>query len=254
MKQHPILFSTPMVNAILEGRKTQTRRIVKPMAGKQSEWLTIDKIGQVPHGEIIKGGWQMHHPKAGQFHAGVDVPYNSPLGWIKCPYGQVGDVLWVREKWFPAAITGNRVLIGFNTEDASQSHEFIVDDVAPYWKKLERGCMIPSIHMPKAACRIWLEITDIRVERLQEISDLDALSEGVSSLPSTWIDQQFPEYAKKFKEWKDAGIVTLRPPLGPLPSEKFQKLWQSINGRESWDSNPWVWVISFKQIDKPTNQ
>ena len=105
MKERPILFSAPMVRAILDGSKTQTRRVVKPSPGKQSEWLTHELIQEVPHGEIVEGGWQMHHPHAGttrfypEVSTSLDIPYDSPLGWVKCPFGQVGDRLWVKETW-----------------------------------------------------------------------------------------------------------------------------------------------------------
>ena len=85
----PILFSTPMVQAILDGRKSQMRRIVKPMRGMQSEWLSMDLINKVKEWQIVKGGWQMFHPNGGE---------KSPLGWIKSNY-QIGDILWVRETW-----------------------------------------------------------------------------------------------------------------------------------------------------------
>jgi hypothetical protein len=166
----PILFNTDMVQAILENRKTQTRRIVKLNGCKSfdvpSDW---DK-------EAID------HWTGG-----------------KCPYGQVGDVLWVRETWKWDIFTGGY----FALYRADYSTNF-----GAKWK--------PSIHMPFEACRLFLKITNIRVERLQEITCKDVLAEGMDS-------------------GHDSSFITL---------------WQSINGAKSWDSNPWVWVIEFKRISK----
>ena len=91
------MFRPELVRAILSGAKNQTRRVVKPSPGEQSKWLTMDLIAKVPHGEMIDGGWQMHHPKAGTRADGVDVAHDSPLGWIRCPYGAPGDRLVVIE-------------------------------------------------------------------------------------------------------------------------------------------------------------
>lgn len=147
-KQIPILFSTPMVQAILAGRKTITRRIVKA--------------------ELDDRGLRYCNPNTGweDWHG----------NGIARPYGNPGDMLYVRENWFPAAINGNKVMIGVDPKDSTQSWEIATEDAAPYWKKLNRGCMIPSIHMPKEASRIWLEVTDIRVERLLDISEADAVA------------------------------------------------------------------------------
>ena len=213
MKERPILMSTPMVQAILDGRKTQTRRIIKPMNGLQKTWLDEKLINKVPHGELIKGGWQMHHPRADTFFQGVYVKHDSPLGWIRCPYGEIGDILWVRETWIdlqktPVMGAGSEKYIGLK-----------------YWYRADNtremevaGRYKPSIFMPKAASRIKLEITDIRVERLNDISRPDIIAEGLQiALNST-------------------GIGT------------YAELWENINGEGSWDKNPWVWVIEFKKL------
>ena len=169
----PILFSTPMVQAILDGRKSQMRRIVKPMRGMQSEWLSMDLINKVKEGQIVKGGWQMFHPNGGE---------KSPLGWIKSNY-QIGDILWVRETWQQECeliqiaggdwsnaylnATGNYVYKSDNIILPSETETF------SKWK--------PSIFMPKEACRIFLKVTNMRVERLNDISEGDAISEGIIS-------------------------------------------------------------------------
>ena len=184
MKERPILLKTDMVQAILANRKTMTRRIVKPSRGYQSTWLSIEDINKVPHGKMMSGGWQMHHPKAGSFSDGVYVSDDSPFGWIKCPYGQPGDWLWVKSSRF----------------------------------------------MPKAAARIILEITNVRVERLQDISEADALAEGT---PGAWVEGDDAYYPN---------------PNKGINGFFFKKLWESINGPGSWEANPWVWVVEFIKI------
>lgn len=181
--ERPILFSTEMVRAILDGRKTQTRRVVK------------DKMLQENNGD-------------------VDEEFLL-LTMDKCPYGKVGNVLWVRETY--------RHQMGSYRYKASpnvviKTQNMGASMVSDKWK--------PSIFMPKAACRIFLEITSIRVERLQDISEQDAKAEGTS--PKEGI------IFKRIERYDEA----------------FERLWISINGLESWDSNPWVWVIEFKQTAK----
>jgi hypothetical protein len=184
MKFLPILMSTPMVQAILAGRKTMTRRKVKPQGAILTDKLARSLKVQPPKQE------------------------NSPV--IKCPYGQPGDVLWVRETF-----CGDGLEIPFDYKA-----NFTKDAHGTGWK--------PSLFMPKAACRIFLQITNIRVERLQDISESDALAEG--------IDRE--KLSGDFEH---------------TPVQEFENLWQSINGEESWEENPFVWVIEFKQIEKPTN-
>lgn len=186
MKEHPILFSTPMVQAIIAGRKTMTRRKLKvkgckPFSPKPEEW-TISEIEKWNEGYF--------------------------------PYGQVGDVLWVRETFKPADIPEETGLYEFKAS---------LQDPDACWNK---GIWKPSIHMPKSAARIWLKITNIKVERLQDISEEDAMNEGVEY---EWYDQS--------RNIKIEAAKSL-----------FKKLWQVINGRESWEANPWVWAIEFEVI------
>lgn len=200
MKEHPILFSTDMVRALLNGRKTMTRRIVK--ARNESGLFQVGKTKDT--GEVVSI-WAINEDEEWQHD-------------MSCPYGKVGDVLWVREKWFAVEREkqgiGNQFLI-FETEwDESGIIESA--PLRPLRKKYAFGGH-PSIHMPKEFCRIWLEITGIKVERGQDISEEDCYSEGVTN-------KKFP-----FKEW--------------------ERLWTKINGAESWQQNQWVWAISFKKID-----
>ena len=223
--EKPILFSGEMVRAILDGRKTQTRRVVKPMSKNQAEWLTPELINSVPHGEMIKGGWQMHHPRADTDYMGVHVEHDSPLGWVRCPYGQPGDLLWVRETHNIQQIErGWRV--GYYADDSyaeipmpyMQWHD-VANDLSNYVSGAKRR----SIFMPRWASRITLRVLDVRVERVQRITDREARAEGVG-------------------EW---GCDTI---------EVFQDLWDSINARRghAWDTNPWVWVVEFEEVSWKT--
>jgi hypothetical protein len=195
--------------------------MIKPTVGLQKSWLTQDMINQVPHGELINGGWQMHHPKAEQVIDGVAI--DSPLGWIKCPYGWVGDVLWVRETWQKSDV------LGF-------LHKAEYKEIIERWNKknpdnkwTEKNLKWkPSIFMPKAACRIKLEITDVRVERLQDISEEDAKAEGIeftgtSELGSPIVWRDYLSNGAKFLHSTN-GIR-----FNSINS--YQSLWESINGK-----------------------
>ncbi len=206
----PILFSTTMVLALMEDRKTQTRRIIKPQPIDNTE---VD-------GNFFTGN-----------HSGF-VKVDGHINWRQqftdeySPY-QPGDILWVRESW---CRFGNEYCFKIKNQQG---------DVKPLkWK--------PSIHMPKAACRLFLEVTEAKLERLQEISEDDAMSEGIE------------KYGLGYKSYE---IIHSGPHKGtPHPhsaisnrkaSFSFKELWESINGPDSWNINPWVWTISFKRTDKP---
>lgn len=183
MKERPILFSGEMVRAILEGRKTQTRRVVKmPPFDSSDETL---------------GSYLIAHMDG-------------------CPYGQVGDRLWVRETW---AYCPYRNCFFYRADN------FPEDKFK--WK--------PSIHMIRAASRITLEITGIRVERLQDISEEDAIAEGIQKNPVQFDTRLNYPAGSSAAGWHN-------------PKNSFRSLWRSINGKDSWELNPCVWVIEFKQI------
>lgn len=244
MKERPILFSAPMVNAILNGTKIVTRRT-----------NGLDRVNLNPEARtsahyVNDGYWDltMHD---GTWH-----------GLIKCPYGQVGDQLWVRETWKPGAWRSDaRVAIDYaaspeitNTpwiHPLERADYFVVRDffermdaeiessgLSPdengfyHWEPGKSPMKWrPSIHMPRWASRIQLEITNIRVERLQDISRKDAIAEGAPpSHPS--IDKVSREFGYEdfSRSW-------------------YAQLWETINGAGSWDANPWVWVIEFKVIN-----
>lgn len=195
MKEHPILFSTPMVKAILEGRKTQTRRVNK-LEG-------LD--GESPYYETREGDL---------------VPIND-----MCPYGQVGDKLWVRETFYIHS-------------------RFFTDDPKYFYKADNPSLPLnnhwrPSIFMPRSASRIALEITKIRVQKLQQISQDDAIAEGLlfmGGIADNWDDAPWCASLKDQEPMK-------------YPSAAYGRLWDSINGKKyPWESNPWVWAISFKKL------
>lgn len=205
MKERPILFSTPMVKAIMEDRKTVTRR--------------TNGINTI---EGVNGMKVMTFPKTGKTETFVDAKFTTfgiPVesGLIKCPYGNVGDVLWVRETW---------AYVDFAGEDSG----YVYRATDPDWDTLDEWRWKPSIFMPRAACRIRLEITSIRVERLHEITEEDAVKEGI-------------KFDDDSGYWF-AGYAT----MATTARECFRKLWVTINGKESWDANPWGWRIEFCKL------
>lgn len=219
-RERPILFSAPMVRAILEGRKTQTRRVVKPQP--------------VP---IPAGSWNgcegKHWWKCNAVRAMVGIEddlqgFDKSMAWCLNPYGKPGDRLWVKETFFAWGYWETRysgakgrdewhfvddtdVRLGGHRYAASMS-----DNGSParsagvvrWWKR-------PALFMPQAASRITLEVTDVRVQRLKSISAPDAWDEGVPGSPD----------------------------VNPL--HEFEELWETINGAGAWDANPWVWVVTF---------
>lgn len=196
MKERPILFSTPMVQAILAGKKTQTRRT-----------KGLDNVNELPDA-VAKPAYD---PSTNEWVFTVE--YGHPRQFrAKCPYGEVGDVLWVRESFANVNSKFDKMepLFIYKADGISENFTGKVK-----WK--------PSIHMPYAACRLKLEITGIRVEWLHDIKLNDLEAEGF--VP-------------------DEGYST------DEAVEFFDKLWSSINGPESWTANPFVWVIEFKRADK----
>lgn len=199
----PILFNTEMVRAILDGEKTVTRRLVKP----QPE---VDNIG-------------LFHWKCFSDIVGVNELRFKLSKSKHAPY-QPGDILYVRETW-------NETTHGYNYKASPLGNS---RDTYP-WR--------PSIHMPKEAARIWLKVTDVRVERLKNISEQQASNEGVQSPYS---------YADNDDYWEVTGRNEL-----PASVAAFSVLWDSTIkkfefelARHGWEANPWVWVVEFIKIDK----
>lgn len=202
-----MIFNGEMVSAILDSRKTQTRRIVKGADGAVKFCKEWDINGEEIF--VVLGE---------KDHTGM----NPVLGAISCPFGGVGDRIWVRETWARYNIDQN-------------SHDIAYRATTPAdWP--EEGRWRPSIHMPRWASRILLEITDVRVERLREISQADAEAEGVGKLKKGF----WKNYQPGWTEFQ----LTAR--------GSFATLWKSIYGDESWYADPWVWVIEFKRIEEQT--
>jgi len=228
-KESPILFSTEMVKAILEGRKTQTRRVTG-----------LDNINLYPDKCRLIG---IHH-RLGQrdLHVTFDLHKlnnqefdrvtEKKLGTLKFPYGQIGDTLWVRETYWRHINTpkDHAGIVPYqNCHYATLSGNNDAEWLKTWYVKK------PAIHMPKTACRIWLTITDIRIERVQNISYKDAMAEGVQMTQDYWKDYN----NTKGDTWTSN------------PKSSFESLWRAINGNKSWVSNPWVWVIEFKRKPSP---
>jgi len=190
IKERPILFSAPMVRAILEGRKTVTRRAVKGSGLNFLADFTPEYVA-LPHNHF-------------------------------CPYGKPGDRLWVRETFACGLCTDQPY--AYRATHAPEDLEAGWRDPIK-WK--------PSIHMPRAACRILLEITDVRVERLQDITEEQAKAEGV---------RLYTDHAELGDWWHVEGIDT----YSADPRKSFELLWSSVGG--DWGANPWVWVVSFRRV------
>lgn len=207
MKERGMIFNGEMVRAILDGRKTQTRRIMAPQPADDIERCTF------PNPEAI--GWK----------SSLRHKHGSSTAHF-CHYGKPGDRIWVRETWAEAgAGAPDLKLYRANYPEHVPSHyENVPPDDEIRWT--------PSIHMPRWASRILLEITDVRVERLNAINEQDAQAEGVANLRGGF--------------WKHYQPGWTQHQLSARGS--FVTLWKSIYGDESWNSNPWVWVIEFKRV------
>ncbi|HCJ5549721.1 TPA: hypothetical protein NUX00_002771 [Klebsiella pneumoniae] len=228
MTERGMIFNAEMVRAILDGRKTQTRR---PIKWKQTRFT---EIGEREDGS--KWPWS------------EDAEHACDL-WHPCPFGAVGDRIWVREAYrFPASLddvspTGvgeMAVATGYRKPWAPTFYEF-TGTFSDGWKGFETppkvsnaGKLRPSIHMPRWASRILLEITDVRVERLNAISEDDARAEGI--IDGGCLNCGEPE---------PCGCANPEPDA----TDAFAYLWQSIYGQESWNANPWVWVIEFERVE-----
>lgn len=203
-RERPILFNADMVRAILDGRKTQTRRVVKPQPEYRENESLPGHFGTWLH------GWNLDHECV--------IPSDY---WKHCPHGQPGDRLWVRETWMNLKGTGvsgspdpkfnpKQIPVAYRAECTAEGEDARID-MGLKWR--------PSIYMPRWASRINLEITGVRVERLQDISDDDVWAEG----------------------WESVSV-------GNCDYKNFGELWESISGPGSWDANPWVWVIEFRRL------
>lgn len=217
MKERPILFSASMVRAILEGSKTQTRRSSR----YQEAFAEMD--GQICAWTGFMG-WQRIEAVLAPENAGLNT---NPE--VRCPYGLPGDRLWVRETHAIMSTDPGTVSVAYRERvpvdktladtDGGLDVIYVSDPTAWQWASAHIDCerWRPSIFMPRWASRITLEITDVRVQRLQEISEEDAVAEGRAMAPNA-------------------------------PCGYFPETWESINGEGSWDANPWVWALTFKKV------
>jgi len=250
MKERPILFSAAMVRAILSDRKLQTRRVVK---NPRIDFIdSCEAAYQTGDGDWIF--WSRDSPNAAEFTKKA-----YPTGGIKCPYGRIGDQLWLRESFYAFgryAYTGKLTESGKReiefldfTVEAGHSYLYPADCLLPKTKKFELGWhKRPSIFMPRAASRITLEITDIRVERLQDISEQDAIAEGIQKFDYA-LDSYALVQGREVHEYF-YGTKQLAPScMEKTAKEAYRRLWDSINRKTyPWDSNSWVWVVDFKRL------
>ena len=223
MTERGMIFNAEMVRALLSGRKTQTRRIMKvqPESNQLGLLLITDST---KHSDIGKYHWAESNATGNHVRSKL----------FLCPFGAVGDRIWVREGFFPAPLEmqsepPRKTMWNIAYRDGMQMEKLAPAEYNPTIYNYERWT--PSIHMPRWASRILLEITDVRVERLNAISQADAIAEGAPpSHPSIdCVSQEygFPDFSRSW----------------------FGQTWQHIYGEESWNANPWVWVISFERIE-----
>jgi hypothetical protein len=237
MKERPILFSAPMVRALIDGSKTQTRRVCKPAESAELDYVVGIQdprdFGQRPL-EVLGSGW--FGDEEG------DVQFCSP-------YGHPDDRLWVRETFFAFGRWETRYSEKKQRDEwhfidmtlaCDRAYQYAADNpdvplakgrgVTPGWWTR------PAIFMPRHACRTVLEIVSVRVERLQDISEADCWAEGIDACDGLLDDMKIFEAAKRMgRTFEDAAPT-------------YAALWESINGAGSWDANPWVWVIEFRRV------
>lgn len=247
--EKPILFNTEMVKAILEDKKTMTRRVFPLKHYPADNYVDLSR--SVPE---IRGKYQFLRLENGH-------EYGGP---INCPYGQVGDILWVRETWCKAPLE-----YLWKTREWKYGYAYKADgDSIINWK--------PSIHMPRLAARLFLKVKEIRVERLQDITEEDARAEGVQRLFDDMSDEDYERWSnnlsckgfeaekKKDQTWKNYlwhGRENLKQKqIDGWPyqysayktcKESFSSLWELINSERGygWDVNPWVWAVTFERVE-----
>ena len=214
MKTRPILFSGEMVRAILEGRKTQTRRVIKPQPANANYWTSVDK-------------------------AFFPNTYTASPSFLKCPYGQKDDRLWVRETWATIKEYDDLKPSAIPKGSASWPMVYYGAWTGAARESSNRGKWRPSIFMPRWASRITLEVTDVRVEQVQNISAVDAMWEGIEKA-------HHPINKKTIEALGDKSAT------GLAVIEDFCLLWDSINAKRgySWESNPWVWAVEFQRVER----
>jgi hypothetical protein len=218
MRERPIPFNSQMVRALLAGTKTQTRRVVA-LPRKRQGFVMLN----------TGAGWWPYQSDDGESELcndGMEHPYS-------CPYGQPGDRMWVREAW-----RAHTTFDHLPPRDIPESHVwYMADDGYKAESRYRHG-----MFMPRWASRILLEVTAVRVERLQDISEADAISEGTYS------------HAAQLAEDPAISAADIEALIGKYGEGKvrclYAALWESINGADSWAANPWVWVVEFRKVSK----
>ena len=234
MSIKPILFSTPMVQAILDGRKHMTRRIVKPKYSNTHFEFHTNKYGTefVEIQNEVEGETWGKNPDGSTWH--------KLIGFIvPKPRYSVGDILWVRETWTPFCINKNTCrnnLLSHSDYCYKASPEQCVDDLPCHWR--------PSIFMPKSAARIWLKVTGVRVERVQDITEEDAVMEGCAGMECDCLHTNLEYFGCE---------NCLNTGWRISPKTEFMDLWDHLNAKRGypWSRNPWVFVYTFERCDKP---
>jgi hypothetical protein len=228
MAERPIIFTAESVRAILDGRKTQTRRVIKPQPIREEPWLVLRS----------KKFFLVDGKACSEFKTNSASFFTEIYKGFKCPYGVVGDRLWVRETYWDKGY--------WKTDENFKRHwvRWLPEETIDFYYDADgepteiRGSYSPfgacihlrkhpAIHMMKKYARLWLEITGIRVERVQDIGEEDAKAEGVA--PMTWINH---------------------PKCKPCYTVVFSALWDSLNAKRGygWESNPWVWCLNFRKV------
>jgi len=261
MKERPIIFNSEMVRAILDDRKTQTRRVVKPQPPLMEDVVnrTGSKFSTAP---ATWSGRPDDYVICGPSGVVCEMMGVKNMFNFKCPYGKIGDRLWVRESIRKSKVVG----------PYGNIIEYCADGAIDPWSNWEwKRDVLPSIHMPFGFCRINLEVTEIRVERVQDITDKDAEAEGivrvftqeqcdttVGIIGTKPEDHGWSNYLwhghfgqhgdgnKQSDDWhyQCSGYKSAR--------DSFSSLWEKINSKRGfgWDTNPWVWIVGFKRIDR----
>lgn len=209
MREIPILFSAPMVRALLDGSKTQTRRVVKIDHGDATFLTYLKRPLYANNGpEVLRAVFGRHTSRIATEE-------------VTSPYGQPGDHLWVKET---IRLNDGCDRLSYYPADGAQTKA----DAWPWQRR-----QLNSIHCPRGLSRITLEVTDVRVERLHDISEDDCIAEGI---------EKAGPHGYGWRKYTDPAVVCT------TPRQSYGSLWESINGPGSLDLNPWVWVVSFRRI------
>ncbi|GAB3708458.1 ASCH domain-containing protein [Flavobacterium koreense] len=243
MRMIPILYSTPMVLAIQANRKTKTRR-TKGLEFINKEPNIYNRNNDpIKHRNRIWDSSIEENPNPLKTFHGFRNSISSEVEYVECPYGQVGDILWVRENFYTASNWDHWKPSGLQLVNAEV---FYQADIPNYdiSRPLSRGKIRPNIFLPFYYARIFLKIKSVTVERLQDITEADAIAEGIEQVGVNMMDRPLYKIYNNNHPDRD-GII--------YPRWSFCTLWESINGIDSWKLNPWVWVIEFEKVEKPEN-